>query len=52
LAGTKTPERLRGNSQVIEWVNNTFTWEEYALGFNEYHNKMSDDEDNMIQQGE
>lgn len=52
LAGTKTPERLRGNSQVIEWVNNTFTWEEYALGFNEYHNKMSDDEDNMMQQGE
>ena len=52
LAGTKTPERLRGNSQVIEWVNNTFTWEEYALRFNEYHNKMSDDEDNMMQQGE
>ena len=52
LAGTKAPERLRGNSQVIEWVNNTFTWEEYALGFNEYHNKMSDDEDNMMQQGE
>ena len=52
LAGSKTTERLRGNHLVLEWVNNTFDWDSYVQGFNNYHNKMSKDEDNMMQQEE
>ena len=43
LAGSKTTERLRGNELVLEWVNNTFDWNRYVQGFNNYHNKMSEE---------
>ena len=46
LAGSKATERLRGNGLVLEWVNSTFDWNSYVQGFGNYHNKMSEDEDN------
>ena len=41
--GSKTRERLRGNPAIMEWVNATSNFQEFADAFNVYHGSNMDD---------
>ena len=41
--GSKTRERLRGNPAIMEWVNTTSNFQEFADAFNTYHGSNMDD---------
>ena len=48
MGGARTTERLRGNSQICNWLYHTFDCESYIEAFNNYHQHV---QDNMGENG-
>ena len=48
MGGARTTERLRGNSQIFNWLYHTFDCESYIEAFNNYHQHV---QDNMGENG-